>query len=147
MIKQKNDFLEEQRRDFSISLIETIKALFQKVLRSEKPLYGKELNDFLLSQAESDEERETLQEMFEENETYHNKLKEFKESGKDIDEWYDEEITKSVKQWDPSATPDDINKVRDAVAQQIDGDIRETIDALEHLNDFVLQDEGKETAI
>ena len=108
MTKQKVDFTQEQRKDLSTSLIETIKTFFQKVFKSEKPLHGKELNDYLLNQAESEEERETLQEMFEENETYHTKLKEFEKSGKNIDEWYEEEITKSVKQLYPKATADDI---------------------------------------
>jgi len=144
MTKQIIDFSEEQRKDFSKSLIETIKTFFKKILNSEKPLHGKELNDFLLSQTESDEERETLQEMFEENETYHSKLKEFEKSSKNIDEWYEEEITETVKQFYPEATADDLDQVKEAVAKQIDDDSKDSINGLEFLNEQVVEAGKKE---
>lgn len=144
MAKQKVVFSEEQRNDFSISMIETIKSFFQKVFHSEQPLHGKELNDYLLNQAESEEERETLQEMFEENETYHAKLKELEKSGKDIDEWYDEEITKTVKQMCPEVTIDDIDKVKEAVAKQIDDETEGSISGLEYLDGLIVDTDKKE---
>lgn len=147
MTKKIIDFSEKQRKDFASSLLETIKAFFQKVFKFEKPLHGKELNDYLLSQTESEEERETLQEMFEENETYHNKLKEFEQSGKKIDEWYEAEIEKAVKQIDPAATPADIDKVKEAVAKQIDDEIEHSIDALEIINTLVDDVNRKEATL
>lgn len=137
---------QEQRRDFGASLIETIKSFFQKVLKSEKPINGKELNDFLLSQTQSDEERETLQEMFEENETYHKKLREYHESGKNIDEWYNDELEKIVRQIDPEASTDDTDSVKEAVAKQIDNDIYNTIDSLENLNNTIVEGSRKEVS-
>lgn len=142
----KIELTQEQRKDFGYSLIETIKSFFQKVLKSEKPLHGKELNDFLLTQTQSDEERETLQEIFEENETYHKKLDEYHESGKNIDDWYCGEIEKTIKQIDPEANSADIDSVKEAVAKQIDYEIENTIDALENLNDEILEIGRKEVS-
>lgn len=142
----KIELTQEQRRDFGASLIETIKSFFQKVLKSEKPINGKELNDFLLSQTQSDEERETLQEMFEENETYHKKLREYHESGKNIDEWYNDELEKIVRQIDPEASTDDTDSVKEAVAKQIDNDIYNTIDSLENLNNTIVEGSRKEVS-
>lgn len=142
----KIELTQEQRRDFGASLIETIKSFFQKVLKSEKPINGKELNDFLLSQTQSDEEREILQEMFEENETYHKKLREYHESGKNIDEWYNDELEKIVRQIDPEASTDDTDSVKEAVAKQIDNDIDKTIDSLENLNNTIVEGSRKEVS-
>jgi cell wall assembly regulator SMI1 len=82
--------------------------------------------------------------MFEENETYHTKLKEFEKSGKSIDEWYEEEITESVKQFYPKATANDIDQVKEAVAKQIDDDSEDSINGLEYLNDLIVEAEKKE---
>lgn len=146
MARQKIDFTEEQRKDFSSSLIETIRIYFQKIFKSEKPLHGKELNDFLLSQTESEEERETLQEMFDENETYHIKLNEFKQSGRNLDEWYEEEIAMSVKQLDPNATANDIDKVKEAVAMQADDETEDAIRGLESVSEIINANDRKEAA-
>ena len=141
----KIDFTQEQRKDFGKSLLERIKECFSKIFHADKPLHGKELNEYLLSQTESDEERETLQEMFEENETFHDRLKELKESGKNVDDWYEDEIVDIVKRLDPEATRADIDSVKEAVAKQIDNDAEDAINALENLNDSIIsQEDGKE---
>ena len=93
---EKIDFTQEQGKDFVQSLIERIKKFFLSVFHSEKPMHGKELNDCLLSNVQSDEERETLAEIMEENETYHAKRREYFQSGKTINDWYNDEIEQSV---------------------------------------------------
>ena len=144
----KIDFTQEQRKDFGKSLLERIKEYFSKIFHADKPLHGKELNEYLLSQTESDEERETLQEMFEENKTFHDKLNELKESGKHVDDWYEDEIVDIVKRLDPEATRADIDSVKEAVAKQIDNDAEDAINALENLNDSIIsQEDGKEEMV
>ncbi len=143
---KKIEFTDEQRKDFASSLIKTLLEFFKKTIHSEKPLHGKKLNDFLLSQTESEEERETLQEMFDENETYHIKLNEFKQSGRNLDEWYEEEIAMSVKQLDPNATANDIDKVKEAVAMQADDETEDAIRGLESVSEIINANDRKVAA-
>ena len=78
---EKIDFTQEQGKDFIRSIIERMKQFFLTAFHSEKHLQGEELNDWLLSNTQSDEERETLAEIMEENETYHAKRREWSQSG------------------------------------------------------------------
>lgn len=143
---EKIELTQEQVKDFGTSLIETFKSFFKNVFKSEKPLHGKELTDYLITQTQSDEERETLQEMFEENATYHQKMAEYHESGKNIDEWYNDELDKIVRQLKPEASTDDTDRVKEAVAKQIDNDIDNTIDSLENLNNTIVEGSRKEVS-
>jgi len=143
---EKIDFTQEQGKDFIHSFIERIKQFFQTAFHSEKPMHGKELNDWLLSNAQSDEERETLAEIMEKNETYHAKRREYSTSGKTIDDWYNDEIEQSVKHLYPEATDSDIDKVKEAIAKQIDSETEETIQALDNLDDIIGNNSRKEVS-
>ena len=143
---EKIDFTQEQGKDFVQSLIERIKKFFLSVFHSEKPMHGKELNDCLLSNVQSDEERETLAEIMEENETYHAKRREYFQSGKTINDWYNDEIEQSVKQLYQEATDSDVDKVKDALAKQIDSETEETIHALDNLDDLISENSRKEVS-
>ena len=141
---QKIEFTKEQKKDFSKSLIERIKNFFKEVFYSEKLLNGKELDEHLLFKTTSEEEKETLTEVFEEIDMFYQMRKELAESGKEIDVWYDEEIERIVKQIKPDASLDEINHVKAAVAMQIDVDIEFTSQALEELTTLIQEVMDKE---
>lgn len=141
---KKIDVTEEQKRDFAQSLLDKIKSFFKEVFHADKPLHGKELDEYLLSKTKSEEEKETLDEVFDEIDLFHQKRKEFVESGKEIDVWYEEEIEHIVKQIKPDASQEEINQVKETVAAQIDCDIEFTAQALEELDSLVQEAMGKE---
>ena len=143
---EKIDFTQEQGKDFVQSLIERIKKFFLSVFHSEKPLHGEELKDWLLSNAQSDEERETLAEIMEENKAYYAKRREWSQSEKTIDDWYNDEIEQSVKQLYSDATSTDIDNVKEALAKQIDSEAEATIQALDSLDDIIGGNCGKEVS-
>lgn len=138
---------EEQKKDFNKSLIERIKAFFKEVFHSEKPLHGKELDEHFLSKATSEEEKETLSEVFDEIDIFYEKQKAYRESGMDLRVWYDEEIVRIVKGINPDITQTEIDQVKEALAARIDGEIELTGQALEKLDSLireVMEKEGKE---
>ena len=141
---KKIDVTEEQKRDFAQSLLDKIKSFFKEVFHADKPLHGKELDEYLLSKTKSEEEKETLDEVFDEIDLFHQKRKEFVESGKEIDVWYEEEIEHIVKQIKPNASQEEINQVKETVAAQIDCDIEFTAQALEELDSLVQEAMEKE---
>lgn len=141
---KKIDVTEEQKRDFAQSLLDKIKSFFKEVFHADKPLHGKELDEYLLSKTKSEEEKETLDEVFDEIDLFHQKRKEFVESGKEIDVWYEEEIEHIVKQIKPDASQEEINQVKETVAAQIDCDIEFTAQALEELDSLVQEAMEKE---
>lgn len=141
---KKIDITEEQEKDFNQSLLDKIKSFFKEVFHADKPLHGKELDEHLFSKTKSEEEKETLAEVFDEIDLFHQKRKEFVESGKEIDVWYEEEIERIVKQIKPDASQGEINQVKEAVAAQIDGDIESTAQALEKMVSLVREAMEKE---
>ena len=137
------ELTQEQKDDFSKSLIERIKAFFKDVFHSDKPLHGKELDEHLLSQTQSDAEKEALAELLDEIDTFHEKHKAYQDSGKDIVVWYDEEIERIVKSINPNSTLSEIDQVKEAVAKQIDDEVEITAQALEEMVNEVMRKEDK----
>lgn len=135
---------EEQAVELQEGLLAKMKGLLKEVFRSEKPKQGEELKDYLLSQIGSEEDREALEEVFDEITVFYRKRNEFEKSGKEIAVWYEEEIEKIVRSLKPNATEEDIDKVKEAIARQIDFEIEETAMTLEELEKTVEETMKKE---
>ena len=134
---------QEQQTDFFESLFRKIKEYFSVIFRKDKPLHGKELQDYLLAQTQSDEEREALQKQFDENETYRRKQQEFRDSRKTMDAWYEDEIKKSVMRI-PDAKLEDVDKVKEVLAEQIDSESEDAINANQWIEQQQQQVQEKE---
>lgn len=145
----------EQQQDFGKSLLQRIKEYFKEIFHSDKRKEGKDLEEVLLSMTQSEEERETLQEIFDEIDLTYQKRKEFIESHKnpdqwterDLAQWQEKEIENIVKKVDPNATRDDIDKVMAAIASGIDVDILRSSKAVEELSDSVNDTKVEETEV
>ena len=135
----------KQHKDLIKSLLKRIREFFNVVFNPHKPLRGDDLNSYLLSQTESEAEKETLEELLDENATFHAKRREYNESGKSLDDWYEDEIEKTIKMNFPDSTPSDIDKVKGAIANQIDEDIVIATNALDLFIDAT--DEDREEKI
>ena len=61
-------------------------------------------------------------------------------------DWYNDEIEQSVKQLYPEAKDSDIDKVKEAIAKQIDSETEETIQALDNLDDIIGNNSRKEVS-
>lgn len=129
----KLNFNEEQTQDFKLSYWQKLKEWIRRILdpKDEKPLDGKDMDDYLVAQGKSEEEKEVIAEMCAEIDTFHQKRREFESSGKDIETWYDDEIERLTKEVDPNATIQDVDKVKEAIAKTIDAEISQSADNLD----------------
>ena len=134
----------EQQHDLSKSLLQKIKEYFIKIFRSEKRKSEEELEDELISMTQSEEEKETLQEIMDEISLTYQKRKEFQDSGKDkdIETWQEEEIERIAKNVDPNVSNEDIGKLKEAIAKRTDMDIERASAAVEQLHEEI--DNSKE---
>lgn len=144
--KIKLNFNEEQTQDFKLSYWQKVKEWIRRVLdpKGEKPLHGKELDDYLVSQGKSEEEKELIADMCAEIDTFHQKRREFETSGKDIETWYDKELERLTKEVDPNATSKDVDAVEEAVAKQVDDEISESADELEEYGKIMNSEKSME---
>jgi len=134
----------EQQQDLSKSLLQKIKEYLIKIFRSEKRKSGEELEDELISMTQSDEEKETLQEIMDEISLTYQKRKEFQDSGKDIETWQEEEIERIAKDIDPNASNEDIERLKEAIAKRTDMDIERVSAAVEQLHEEMDDSNGEE---
>ena len=136
----------EQQHDLSKSLLQKIKEYFIKIFRSEKRKSREELEDELISMTQSDEEKETLQEIMDEISLTYQKRKEFQDSGKDkdIETWQEEEIERIAKDVDPNASNEDIERLKEAIAKRTDMDIERISAAVEQLHEEMDDSNGEE---
>lgn len=132
---------DEEKRDFYQSLLTKLQSFCKEVFQPNKPLHGKELKEHLLSKAESEEEKETLTEILDEINAYHQKRKDFEISGKDIHSWYEDEIERVVRKIKQDPTREEIDQVKEAIAKLIDDEIELSVQALEEM---VEEEIGKE---
>lgn len=138
-MEQKFELTPNQVQDFNQSLLDRIKSWLKKLFGSgDGQTCEKNIED-VISQPENDEEKELLDEVFDEIHTFHQKRKEFEQSGKKIEGWYDDEIRRITQTVKPNATEEDVDSVKEAIAKSIDDEISEEIDALHQL-----AEEGKE---
>lgn len=144
--KIKLNFNEEQTQDFKLSYWQKVKEWIRRVLdpKGEKPLHGKELDDYLVSQGKSEEEKELIADMSAEIDTFHQKRREFETSGKDIETWYDEELERLTKEVDPNATSKDVDAVKEAIAEKVDEEISESADELEEYGKIMNSEKSME---
>lgn len=92
---------------------------------------GKEIDQEIINSARSDEEREALQEMCNDVDTYYRKRRELRESGLSNGKWLERETEQMVKEVYPEATDDDIREVKRAVAEGMDKNIEAIADELD----------------
>lgn len=134
----------EQQQDLSKSLLQKIKEYLIKFFRSEKRKSGEELEDELISMIQSDEEKETLQEIMDEISLTYQKRNEFQDSGKEIETWQEEEIERIAKNVDPNVSNEDIGKLKEAIAKRTDMDIERISAAVEQLHEEIDNSKEKE---
>lgn len=134
----------EQQHDLSKSLLQKIKEYFIKIFRPEKRKSGEELEDELISMTQSEEEKETLQEIMDEISLTYQKRKEFQDSGKDIETWQEEEIERIAKNVDPNVSNEDMGKLKEAIAKRTDMDIERISAAVEQLHEPMDNSNGEE---
>lgn len=134
---EKIELTDEESQDFKRSLIERIKALIKSVFHTEngKPLHGKELDDYLISSGQSEEEKQLIKKMIEETDDFYRKKADLKKSGKDVDEWYEDEITRIAKESNSEDVDGTADVIKSVIATQSDIEIEQTMQEIDNLID------------
>ena len=134
-MEQKFELTPNQVQDFKNSLLDRIKSWLKKLFGSRDGQNPVDIQD-VLPAPESEAEKEILEELFDEIDTFHQKRKEFdelKKEGVEIEDWYDDEIERITKSVQPDASEEDIDRVKEAISKAIDKEIAEEIDNLDTL--------------
>jgi len=96
-------------------------------------LQGKEnqdLDEALIQQGESEEEKSIIAEQCEEIDLEHNLMEELWVSKKDPGKWLEEKIEETAKEVNPNATQEEIDLLKNAVADSMEAEIGENADEL-----------------
>lgn len=90
----------------------------------------KDLDEALIQQGESEEEKRIIAEQCEETDLEHDLMEELWASKKDPGEWLEQKIEETAKEVNPNATQDDIDILKDAVADSMEAEIGKNADEL-----------------
>jgi hypothetical protein len=114
--------------------IEELQMSIQKYLQSFwQTLNGKEkseLDEALIQQGESDEEKKIIAEQCAEIDLEHDLMEELVASKKDPGLWLEEKIEETVKEVKPDATQEEVEMIKDSVADSMETEIGIEADGL-----------------
>lgn len=100
---------------------------FWQVLKGKD---NKELDEALIQQGESDEEKKIIAEQCAEIDLEHDLMEELVASKKDPGQWLEEKIEETVKEVKPDATQEDVEMVKESVADSMETGIGIEADGL-----------------
>lgn len=114
--------------------IEELQMSIQKYLQSFwQTLNGKEkseLDEALIQQGESDEEKKIIAEQCAEIDLEHDLMEELVASKKDPGLWLEEKIEETVKEVKPDATQEEVEMIKESVADSMETEIGIEADGL-----------------
>ena len=114
--------------------IEKLQISIQKYLQQFWQTFngkdGKELDEALVEQGESEEEKRIIAEQCAEIDLEHDLMEELVASKKDPGQWLEEKIEETVKEVKPDATQEEVEVVKGSVADSMETDIGFEADSL-----------------
>jgi hypothetical protein len=90
----------------------------------------KELDEALIQQGESDDEKKIIAEVCAEIDLEHDLMEELVASKKDPGQWLEEKIEETVKEVKPDATQEEVEMVKESVADSMEAEIGIEADGL-----------------
>lgn len=122
----------------------SIHKYLQKLWQAFKDKDGKECDEALIQQGESEEEKRIIAEQCAEIDMEHDLMEELWTSKKDPGKWLEEKIEETVREVKPDATQDEVEIVKESVADSIEAEIGEVADELIKEATFITESMGKE---
>lgn len=90
----------------------------------------KELDEALIQQGESDDEKKIIAEVCAEIDLEHDLMEELVASKKDPGQWLEEKIEETVKEVKPDATQEEVEMIKESVADSMEAEIGIEADGL-----------------
>ena len=103
---------------------------FQSLYKALKGKSNKELDEALVQQGESDEVKKLIAEQCIEIDLEHDLMEELWTSKEDPGKWLEKKIEQTAKEVDPNATQEEIDMLKEAVADSMEAEIGEQADGL-----------------
>ena len=100
-------------------------AHFQSLYKTMKGKSNKELDDELVLQGKSDEQKKIIQETCRDVDKEHDMIEEMVNSSKTPGEFLKQDIVNTVREINPNATDDDINQVVEATMDAMEKEIEQ----------------------
>lgn len=112
-------------KEFQESFMAHLQALY-KAMQGKS---NKDLDDALVRQGKSDEQKQIIQETCQDVDKEHDMIEEMIHSNKTPGEFLEQDIANTVREINPNATDDDVNQVveatKDAMEKEIEQEARE----------------------
>lgn len=122
---------------------ESFIAHFQSLYKAMKGKSNKELDDALVQQGESEEQKQVIQEVCLDVDMEHDMIEEMAHSTKTPGEFLKQDITDTVKEVNPNATDEDVNQIVEATMDAMEKEIEH--EARELTKETTLLDEEPQT--
>lgn len=119
---------EPQNNDFDF--IKSLSNYFTKFITRFKGHTTEEFNAAIVEEGRTEEEKEQLQEMCEEVDNYHRRLKELRESGLTPGKWLEKEIDAELESIEPEISSESKEEFKKFIFEQFATDIEANADAL-----------------
>lgn len=112
-------------KEFQESFMAHLQALY-KAMQGKS---NKDLDDALVRQGKSDEQKQIIQETCQDVDKEHDMIEEMIHSNKTPGEFLEQDIANTVREINPNATDDDVNQVveatKDAMEKEIEQEVHE----------------------
>lgn len=104
---------------------ESFIAHFQSLYKALKGKSNKELDDALVRQGKSNEQKQIIQETCQDVDKEHDMIEEMIHSNKTPGEFLEQDIANTVREINPNATDDDVNQVVEATMDAMEKEIEQ----------------------
>lgn len=112
--------------ELQMSILKYLNKFWQALNGTDK----KELDEALIQQGESDEEKKIIAEVCAEIDLEHDLMEELVASKKDPGQWLEEKIEETVKEVKPDATQEEVEMIMESVADSMETEIGIEADGL-----------------
>lgn len=138
----------EGKNNHGFNFIKSVSDFFKKLVlkfENEDNEDVEKMNAAIVEVGRTEDEKEQLQDMCDEIDSYHRRVKEYRESGMTVGKWFEKEVEKELEKADPEISSESKDEFKKFVVDQLGKDIEAQAEALdEELDQTVNIAEGGE---
>lgn len=128
--------IDEPNKEFNF--IKSLSDFYKKFVLKFKDNNESKINDDIIELGRTEEEKEQLQDMCDEIDAYHRRLKDLRESGMTPGKWLEKEIELELEKVDPEVSTESKEEFKKFIFDQFGKDVEAQAEALdEELNQTV----------
>lgn len=121
----------EQEQDLLKSLLGRFKDYFKR-------FKGTIDKADLIEQSQSPQEKQVLADILQEREVYYNNLRDYHDSGLDIDTWYNRKLEETIEHQPSENREEEAHAFKTAVGNMADAEVEDSLRELRELNEDIL---------